>query len=416
MRSAIINQCFGLVGWFVLQHGVMLVYFKSLAIPDSRLLLYLALPHLISTVLKLPISYLADGFGKKRVGMAGAVLQALGFVIITAAGSLAPDAVEQVNVLALVIYGTGTGMFYVSWFALLSPIVPDAYRGRFFARLRVSWQTAGIVFTGACAYLLPDQPDPGLYQIIMAAAAISLVIRIPFYAAIPELEPSTRQPHNFWTTFINTLRAEHLLPVTVYVFFVQLFTAAGPYLFGLIQKDILDYGDDEVILMQMIMMIGMVSGYYLGGRAIDRWGTKLVFISSHLALALSLLLFFARGFIPLHVTATVVISQTLFGVAQAAYLNAWSTELLALIPRQNKSLSTSIAQLAVDGGVGLSGALAGGIIGLHMLRTQWHINNVVLSHYDAVLLLYAAMVILLTVTLGLVPSVIGKAQWLPQGR
>lgn len=416
MRSAIINQCFGLTGWFVLQHGVMLVYLKSLGIPDSRLLLYLALPLLISTVLKLPAAYLADGLGKKRVGTIGAILQALGFVVVTVAGSLSPVAVEPANAFALVIYGIGTAMFYASWYALLSPIVLEAFRGRFFARLRMSWQTAGIIFTAACAYFLPDTPTPGLYQAIMAVTAISLVIRIPFYAAIPELEPPIRQHRNFWATFINTLRAESLVPVTIYVFFVHLFTSAGPYLFGLIQKDVLNYGDNDVVFMQVIMMIGMVIGYYLGGRFIDRWSAKPVFISSHIMLVLSMLLFFFRNFVPLPVTATIVIAQVLFGIAQAAFLNAWSTELMLLIPQQNKSLSSAIFLLAADGGVGLSGALAGGLIGLQMIRTQWHINSVVLSHYDAILLLYAAMTVLLTVMLCLVPSVIGKAQWLPQGR
>ena len=41
-----------------------------------------------------------------------------------------PAAVEPANAFALVIYGIGTAMFYASWYALLSPIVLEAFRGR----------------------------------------------------------------------------------------------------------------------------------------------------------------------------------------------------------------------------------------------------------------------------------------------
>ena len=38
-----------------------------------------------------------------------------------------------------------------------------------------------------------------------------------------------------------------------------------------------------------------------------------------------------------------------------------------------------------------------------------------MSSYDAILLGYATLTLLFVVTLGLVPSVIGKPQWLPRG-
>nr|MBA3710546.1 hypothetical protein [Planctomycetota bacterium] len=45
----------------------------------------------------------------------------------------------------------------------------------------------------------------------------------------------------------------------------------------------------------------------------------------------------------------------------------------------------------------------------------WLFIGTPLGSYDAMLLIFAILVIILVVALGLVPSVISKAQWVPKG-
>jgi hypothetical protein len=65
-------------------------------------------------------------------------------------------------------------------------------------------------------------------------------------------------------------------------------------------------------------------------------------------------------------------------------------------------------------GQALSGLLAAAALKLGFLQPTWQVLGRSLSSYDAILLAYAVLIVLMVVTLGLVPSVIGKSQWIPR--
>ena len=59
--------------------------------------------------------------------------------------------------------------------------------------------------------------------------------------------------------------------------------------------------------------------------------------------------------------------------------------------------------------------LFGQLLGIGILSSDWRLFGQTLSQYDGLLLLSGGMLVLLTVTLGLIPSVIRVARWIPQG-
>ena len=61
-------------------------------------------------------------------------------------------------------------------------------------------------------------------------------------------------------------------------------------------------------------------------------------------------------------------------------------------------------------GTTLGGMLSAGVIRLGALKEEWLLAGVPRSDYDALLLICATLVIVAAVTLGLVPSVTGRAQ------
>lgn len=126
-------------------------------------------------------------------------------------------------------------------------------------------------------------------------------------------------------------------------------------------------------------------------------------------------LFLARECLPVGVLFTVGLSHLLFGLVYAVSSVAISTEMLALIPPDHKSLSTSLCMVLMRGGGALSGLLAAYALKLGLLRESWTLWGRTMSSYDALLLACGVMVVLLVVTLGLVPSVLNKSQWVPQG-
>jgi len=84
---------------------------------------------------------------------------------------------------------------------------------------------------------------------------------------------------------------------------------------------------------------------------------------------------------------------------------------LALIPAQNKSLSTSVAVCLVLGAQSLSGLISAWAISSNLINPNWTLFGDSMSAYDGILLIYGVMTFLLIVTLSLVPSVLRKATW-----
>ena len=62
------------------------------------------------------------------------------------------------------------------------------------------------------------------------------------------------------------------------------------------------------------------------------------------------------------------------------------------------------------------GLISAAILKTGVLRESWTLLEKEMSQYDAILLAYAAMIVLMVVTLGLVPSVLRKAEWVPQAQ
>ncbi len=103
-------------------------------------------------------------------------------------------------------------------------------------------------------------------------------------------------------------------------------------------------------------------------------------------------------------------------MVQAASSIAMTSETLALIPPKNKSLATGLWFTLYSGGTGLSGILSGQALELEVFNESWIWLGQSMSSYDGLLLLSGTMVLLMTVTLGMIPSMIKKvpAGWIPQ--
>lgn len=184
--------------------------------------------------------------------------------------------------------------------------------------------------------------------------------------------------------------------------------------FNLIEKDALGFGDNQIAWMGAAFMVGSIPGFWIGGKLVDRYTTKPVFLGCHFAFGLVYSLFVARDMVSLPMPIILGVLHLAYGFTVSASSVAISTETLALIPPQNKSLSTSLIRLLHRLGSAMSGIVAAWMLGTGMLSEQWELRGYAMTQYDAILILWALMIVVLVVTLGLVPSVIGKAQWMPR--
>ena len=413
MNLAIVAQVFGMLPDIAFRNGILLVYFTALGLNSERVLFYLSLPPVLMLALRLPSAHIADHIGLKRVAVPGFLVVGAAFAMFLLAGFVELGWVSWLVLAGVLLHGSGIAISSAGFMTLMRRIVPQKLRGRFFGRMSVSWQTVGLLFVGGCAVLLPDDPSVSTYQVIVAMLVGAAVIRVVLTSRI--IEPARPAPpaSGFFRSIGRTLRTEGYAPFAAYVFLLALCTGAVPFVFGLLEKHALHFGDSTVVWMGNLIMVGSLIGFALGGKATDRWGTKPVFLVCHFGFGVALTVLLLRAMLPISPLYLAMAANLLYGAFWAGSLLAITTELLALVPRENQAMGTSLPLLLYHTGGSAAGMLGSAALELGVFSSDWTLFGTPMSAYNTLLLLWAVMIVLLVVTLGLVPSVLRKAEWMP---
>lgn len=412
MRHIIWSQCLAIIGLSTIVNGTLLLYLTAIDVSAVKTMIFVAVPPLTNALLLLPAAYLADKYGKKRIGQMGLSIGIVGWAMI----SLAPfsgNPTQWFILAGIILAAVCNSMVGAGWFSLLSPIIPEDTRGRFFSRLRLAFSLVSLILSISYAWILSIKSDISVYQAIYAAATLAFFIRWFVYRRIPELEPPQvkHDAPSFRHVLLNVIRNKKLTAFCSYMFLLGLFTAGSAALFAMTEKRVLDFTDTRIILLSNVTLIGGMFGMFLGGRIVDRHGTRLLFAACHVMLAFTLLGFLLRIFtsaaiLPFYLGGI----HFLFGGAMGAIGIAMTTELLGVLPKENKSVAASMFIIFQTSGVALSGLIPAGILKAEILRDTWKIGAHELSSFDAILAGYSMMTLILVATLGLVPSMLRKSE------
>ncbi|MBN2713855.1 MAG: MFS transporter [Planctomycetes bacterium] len=414
-RTSVTAQLFGILGMQAFKNGILLLYMTVLGFGPGLTLVFLSLPDAISMIFRLPIAYMADRHGKKKIGSIGLAMTVVGFSLLPLAGFVEDPTLIRVMVCGgLIVMAVGKMFFASSWFALLSPFAPEEERGRMFGRMRIIYTVAGIAFAGACSLVMSKDSPVYVFQIIVGVLAFCFLLRFVLYQFIPELETTKAPAGAFWTSLLYALRAPGYASFCAYVFLLMLFTAGCGSLFSLVEKSFLSISDGRIVFLANAGMVGGLLGHYVGGKAVDRFGSKYVFMICHFFFAVCIASFVFRGIFPLPLFMSLILIHFLMGFLVACSGIAITTEMLGLAPKENKSLSTSICMCMWLGGSALSGFVSALVLDLGVLKETWVLGGLELSSFDSVLLAFGGMIFLMVVTLGMVPSVLRKAEWMPR--
>ena len=408
----IVTQCLGMIPAALFQNGFYLNYFSKLGISSASIALLFALPPLLGTFLLLPFAFYSDRFGKKKLALGGQSLLIASLLAMMAAGWGSLHLAMPLIVLSLVIFSIGGSLQGAGWFALLNPIIPKEIRGRFFGKLRVTFQLVAIAYTLIITRSLAGSQSMLVFQILLSIVFAAAVLRFFTYARIPELEDGQGE-----TGHRQTLRSAMASVLTIpgyarfnaYIFLITLFTAAMPVIFGLMQKDVFAFTPARITLMGTVFLFGSVIGCGLGGRPVDRHGTRRVLLVSHAAYIVVMLAMLARHWVPwglpIHVGGCLLAFSLIGGVAGLAI----TAEMLALIPSTNKSLSSALTITLYNGGIALSSLLVSHFIGRKIISAEWQMLGHTYTIYDSLILFFAAMALLLLAAIILAPFVMKKS-------
>ncbi|MDP7630231.1 MAG: MFS transporter, partial [SAR324 cluster bacterium] len=275
------TACLGGVSFLTFNNGFLLAFLSRLEMSGSDILTLLALPLMVQFVLVMPFGYLSDWFGKKFIGLLGMVFSGSGLFLLTFAGVAPFQPTSVVIVIGIVAFGVGTAMCGSNWFALLDPLVSEATRGRFFGKLRLTWQGFGVGCFALVTLMLERFPELETYRIVLGILVLFGFIRMLVFAKIPELEQPKPPSEPLWSSLKKIIKLPGYLPFCSYCFLLSLFTAASPQLFGLLEKEVLQLSDDQLVMLGNLMVAGALIGFVVGGNMVDRIGTKYVFLFCH---------------------------------------------------------------------------------------------------------------------------------------
>ncbi len=392
-------------------NSFMLLYFSALNISSERILFYLSVPMLIRIITLMLFAEKTERIGKVRAGVWGLSLSTVSAFLLVAAGFADKPLVEPIVFSAVLFFGAGYGIYLNSWFPIISTIVPADRRGRFFGVMRFIYQSVGIVFTFIVGITLGKDSSIGIFQFYLAICCLFRIIGIVIYSRIPDMDRQLCNSRTILSSIFHVVGKKGYLPFCSYVFLLSLFTGSCQSIFSLLAKDTLGMHGGHVIFLGNLVTFGTLFGYFCGGLMVDRLGTKYVFLFCHFSFASSMVLFLSRDFLPLPLMLVIGSLSFAFGIVQAASGIAVSSEMIAVSPADNKPMATAVCYSLISLGLSLSGIFSSIILKLGILSPAWEFMGKTFGPYDALLLFCGVMIFLLTVTLGLVPSVVKKVQW-----
>lgn len=415
MMIIVLSVCASIMPQLFFKNGFLLSYFLKIGLNSSDILILLSMPSLIMFFLSVLFAYYADRYGKKKIGISGIILTIAGFSFIIGAGFFETQTSMGYIICGILLFSIGVSALLSGWFALLSPLIPEAIRGSFFGNLRVSWQIYAIGCSFILTWLLEKSTSIGTYQLILVFFTCLLVLQIILYSKIPEAEQSSSQEKSILKILASIPEVPGYMPFCAYSFLLMLATGAWPVTMGLLEKNVLNFSDDTIVHMGTMLFLGAMVGFYTGGKLVDKLGTKIVFLVVHFSYFLFLFLVILRDIMPVPLVLYFSFLTFCLGLIQASSSIALTSEMVALAPVKNKSVIMSVCMSLQWGGAAISGVISGKLIEYGLLSKTWDFKGLTLSHYDSLILFSSVMVFVFIVTLGLIPSVVKtkNVQWVP---
>ena len=282
-RWIIGSSVISIVFWTGISDRVISLFILGLnpSVTDATLAFFFALGPLTAVLTALASPWVARR-GKKRM-MVPFYLAGVPFLVALAVlpslrGFCAASAMVAAIALSLTGYHVFRSLGMAGWFPIINDNVPDETRGRFFGRLRTSWQLMVVVYTAVVGWFLGHKPEAWQFQVVFVITVAANLVMTATIMRIPEapLAPAGDEL-TFWRMLAAPFRDR---PYTCFLAFGVLFNLAagmaGPFALRCL-KGTLGAGDGFVVWMDTVASIGAAATLPLWGRFVDRFGGRTIF-------------------------------------------------------------------------------------------------------------------------------------------
>ncbi|RLD11496.1 MAG: hypothetical protein DRI44_03435 [Chlamydiae bacterium] len=190
-----------------------------------------------------------------------------------------------------ILINTCAAIGNTAWFPLLQDTTPTRLTGRFFARLRTSWQTASIITVIVISFFLGKNSEWWKFEIIFAAAFILLTIKFLLLLRIQEKPLAVRHisDKTIIGRFKEVFQIKQLRYCIIYLACYS-FLAAAPEPFKIKMLKQLHYSSGFILAAISMFGVGAILSLRFWGKLADKFGNRAIFSISHIGMIVTTIL------------------------------------------------------------------------------------------------------------------------------
>jgi MFS family permease len=291
------------------------------------------------------------------------------------------------------------GLGFAGWMTWVNWLVPEKYRGRYFAFEQMMNNLGQMCFSAVAGWILGDQGNHGNYGSLFLLGALCGWASLAFLGritAIPKrLERPEFQSLNLsWMKDVWKIKPFRRMMYVIWAH--QLMLSVG-YFFVYFQKDILHLTDRFLMVMNTVGIAGGLLSVYIWGNLADRFGSKPVMALAYYLIlgTISYWVLLALG-IPLYQKPMLILAQFLFIAGLQGYVVTNMRYVLGSLPQERVVFGTVFYNLTVQVSTMVGAMLWGRILDLSFIKTLGvTFGNLRLDRFGIV---FGCMLLLATIT------------------
>lgn len=194
-------------------------------------------------------------------------------------------------IIATLLKSTSDALASPGWFPILQDIVPSRITGRFFARIRSFWQSAGLIVLIGSAVLLLKGDEWWKFQLIFSIGLLGYITRVVASIPFSELPPAdeTTQNLNPVSRFKEFFAQKKLRPVISYIcLYIFAATIAEPFKIKMLRD--FGYSFGFILAATAMINLGAIISLRFWGKLADQFGNRPIFSISHIGMIITTLM------------------------------------------------------------------------------------------------------------------------------
>jgi MFS family permease len=328
----------------------------------AQITLLTALPSMLGSIAQLASAWVAGyAIRRKTLIFAGVLLQSFAWLPIIALAFVPIGPPVALLIAAVVLYYIGGQFAAPPWSSLISDLVPERRRGRFFGRRTqlmsimtfASLSAAGLALEFFEQRSLAHYGFAGIFSVALAARLYSLAQLMRMHEPLTRLAPLTLPPLG---GLLERMRGSDFIRFALFVGFMNLAVAIASPFFTLYMLRDLQFSYLEFTAVSAFYVLMQFVALNLWGRLSDVFGNlRVVQITSIVFPTLPVLWVVFPNF------WAILVFQLIGGVAWAGFSLAAGNFLYDVVPPQKRAAYSAVHQTISNTAV-FGGALLGGLL------------------------------------------------------